>query len=100
MQRPAPTILYRNRYIAPKDAARMVLAYKRTCQAQCSYLDCIVSWIEVKNVTREFANVVPDPRVSSPDTFLDWYKDNFKKFYGKQKQKGGRTAWPWKQSDI
>lgn len=75
-----PTILHKYRYITVRDAARMVLKTRAQCRTQtCTYLDCVVDWASLGQVTHAFSEALGRPAIAHPDAFLQWYQTEFVK---------------------
>lgn len=72
------SVLHGYRYVTPRDTARMILRANRVCKTG-KYLDCVVQWAEIKKITHAFAQVVQEPGLVEPETFLAWYRDMARK---------------------
>jgi hypothetical protein len=77
--RPKPVTVVRGyKYVAPEDVARKILQIRRFCQSESCYLDCVVRWAEVRELTALFATALQDPDLCEPDAFLAWHRSRYK----------------------
>lgn len=77
------TLLHGYKYVQPRDVARMILKNQQMCQQshlpKGDYLDCVVQWGEIKQLTRRFSFAIRNnDTLEDPSVFLKWYRDQFR----------------------
>lgn len=79
------TLLQGYKYVQPRDVARMILKNQQMCQGgaapgpQKDYLECVVQWGEIKQLTRRFSFAIRNnDTLEDPSVFLKWYRDQFR----------------------
>lgn len=64
------SIVFRNRFIRPRDTVKQIRVMQKTCASESSFLECCVQYADAEEQTKAFAQFLQRPELADVDCFM------------------------------